>query len=556
MERIFISYKRADKDVVFPVKDQIEAAVGEKCWIDLEGIKSDAQFVDEIITHIDAASIVIFMYSQCHTKIQNYKTDWTIREISYAFCQNKRIIFVNIDKAPLLKWFQFMFSQHQQIDATSSEEFDRLLRDLKEWLSAPIIKNEESAPEIKTPKQIEFFTAGLSYYYTDYSLCATLKGAGEATDTDLIVPSVIYKDNMAYVVTAVEEQAFNERDNITSVVLPDSITDIGRKAFANCSRLLSVKLPSSLKYIRYRTFADCVSLSSIDIPGSVVEIEREAFEGCRSLSYIEIPEGVRKIEMNTFCMCVHLESVSVPNSILDIEAYAFYNCSSLKSINLPPSLVTIEESVFEGCHDLCSVEIPFRVKVIRKNAFRYCSSLETVTIPDSVKIIKEYAFFGCSNMHSLTFLDRLYSSRVETIPEGAFGDCTMLYHVEFPERVQEIGREAFKNCECLERITIPASMKVIREGAFENCKRLTDISISDDASFRIESRAFKDCLSLDVVNLPLRAYYNGNGDDTREDYDESFFSFPKECHVTIGATKKEQGSLSLFERIRMFFMSW
>ena len=79
MARIFISYKRADKDKVFPLKDQIEAALGEKCWIDVEGIKSDAQFVDEIITNIDAASIVIFMYSQCHTKIQNYKIDWTIR---------------------------------------------------------------------------------------------------------------------------------------------------------------------------------------------------------------------------------------------------------------------------------------------------------------------------------------------------------------------------------------------------------------------------------------------------------------------------------------------
>ena len=44
MPRIFISYKRADKDKVFPLKDKIEAATGEKCWIDLEGIESEGMY--------------------------------------------------------------------------------------------------------------------------------------------------------------------------------------------------------------------------------------------------------------------------------------------------------------------------------------------------------------------------------------------------------------------------------------------------------------------------------------------------------------------------------
>ena len=49
MSRIFISYKRADKDKVFELKEKIEAATGEKCWIDLDGIESDAQFVNIIM---------------------------------------------------------------------------------------------------------------------------------------------------------------------------------------------------------------------------------------------------------------------------------------------------------------------------------------------------------------------------------------------------------------------------------------------------------------------------------------------------------------------------
>ena len=37
MSRIFISYKRVDKDRAFKIKDQIESALGEKCWKDPDG---------------------------------------------------------------------------------------------------------------------------------------------------------------------------------------------------------------------------------------------------------------------------------------------------------------------------------------------------------------------------------------------------------------------------------------------------------------------------------------------------------------------------------------
>ena len=94
-KRIFISYKRHDKKRVFKIKNDIENAIGEKCWIDIDGIESDAQFVNVIIKAIDDADIFLFMYSKCHTKIVDFENDWTIREINYAQKSNKRIIFLN-----------------------------------------------------------------------------------------------------------------------------------------------------------------------------------------------------------------------------------------------------------------------------------------------------------------------------------------------------------------------------------------------------------------------------------------------------------------------------
>ena len=134
MSRIFISYKRADKNLVFPIKDKIEAVTGEKCWIDLDGIESDAQFVNVIMQAIEETDLFLFMYSQKHAAIKNYEKDWTIREIMYAQDLGKRIVFINLDNAPLSKWFKFMFGLKQQVDARSNSEFEGLLVDMRKWL--------------------------------------------------------------------------------------------------------------------------------------------------------------------------------------------------------------------------------------------------------------------------------------------------------------------------------------------------------------------------------------------------------------------------------------
>ena len=134
MARIFISYKRVDKDVVFPLKDRIEKALGEPCWIDLSGIESDAQFASVIINNIDEAEVFLFMYSKTHGNIKDFEKDWTIREINYAQEENKRIVFVNLDDTPLTKWFKFMFPRKEQVSVSSVDAVNALISDLKKWL--------------------------------------------------------------------------------------------------------------------------------------------------------------------------------------------------------------------------------------------------------------------------------------------------------------------------------------------------------------------------------------------------------------------------------------
>ena len=133
-KRLFISYKRKDKELVYKLQKTIEDGLEEKCWIDLEGIQSDAQFASVIINAIDKADVFLFMFSKTHTEITNFDKDWTIRELSYAQNSNKRIVFVNIDGTELINYLKFMFPNKQQVDATSPDAMQKLLCDLRGWL--------------------------------------------------------------------------------------------------------------------------------------------------------------------------------------------------------------------------------------------------------------------------------------------------------------------------------------------------------------------------------------------------------------------------------------
>ena len=89
MERIFISYKRDDKEKVFPIKDYIEKNVGETCWIDLDGIESDAQFKSVIRRAVNNAVIFLFIYSNAHTKIKEEdRWDLPLTDCAFDFVPN------------------------------------------------------------------------------------------------------------------------------------------------------------------------------------------------------------------------------------------------------------------------------------------------------------------------------------------------------------------------------------------------------------------------------------------------------------------------------------
>ena len=289
---------------------------------------------------------------------------------------------------------------------------------------------------------------------------------------------------------------FRDCMNLTSITIPNSVTEIGISTFENCTNLEYMTMPNSVTSIGSSAFYGCSSLTSINIPGGVTRIWSDAFEGCSSLTSINISDGVTEIDSDAFKGCSSLTSITIPDSVTSIGYDAFEDCSSLTSINIPDGVTELYGSVFDHCSSLTSITIPDSVTSIGYDAFRCCSSLKNINIPNSVTSIGDSAFYGCSSLTSINIPDG-----VTSIGNWTFEDCSSLTSITIPDSVTSIGFRAFEGCSSLTSITIPDSVTSIDNDAFRGCTSLTSITIPNSVT-SIGDGAFRCCSSLTSINIP------------------------------------------------------
>ena len=406
-QRIFISYKRVDKDRVFAIKDGIEQATGEKCWIDLDGIESNAQFVAKIMRAIDECEIFLFMRSKEHNNITNLETDWTIREVNYALEEQKNIVIVNLDNTPMPKWFKFMFPNKQEIDATSPNKLARLNNDLREWLGiSPTneqdLAKSEQANQNTLPKG-EFQVGYLLYKASETGNEVSVTKYVNMDMPEIHIPSQIKYRNYIYDVVSIEDRAFEGCVDLVSVTIPDSVTKIGYGAFYHCESLTSITISNSITRIREDAFFGCESLTSINLPNNIKSIGNRTFFGCKALSAINLPNNITSIGEDAFSGCESLTSINLPNSIKSIGDRTFFDCKTLRSIIIPSNLTIIGWGIFRNCYLLESITFSNSITSIAGGAFENCKSLKSITIPHSVTSIEWEAFLGCSSLTTINY---------------------------------------------------------------------------------------------------------------------------------------------------------
>lgn len=198
-------------------------------------------------------------------------------------------------------------------------------------------------------------------------------------------------------ITNIGDRAFENCRYLTSIIIPDSVTEIGNYAFSN-SYITDITLPKNIKRISNGTFSGCIKLTKIIIPDGVTEIKDYAFNSCTALKEISIPDSVTEIGSSAFQLCEALQSITLPDGVTTIKSYTFNHCSLLSEINLPKNLVNVNLGAFYDCTSLFAVTLPDTVTTIGESAFNGCSALRKILIPSSVWVMGPNVFRFCYNL--------------------------------------------------------------------------------------------------------------------------------------------------------------
>ncbi|MBP3494995.1 MAG: leucine-rich repeat protein [Clostridia bacterium] len=475
-------------------------------------------------------------------------------------------------------------------DATCNESGERKKScpcgDVKvETVNATDIHNyvDRVCTECGKKKPSEGLEFGLVYETNTYELL----GLGTCKDTEIVVPSKY--ENLP--VTSIGNSAFWNATEITSIIIPDSITSLGDCVFEGCTSLIyneldngcylgsetnpymvlvkakdatitSCTVSDTAKFVCDSAFNGCTLLESVAISSSVTKIGNAAFFNCAKLTSITMPEGVTEIGYNAFYGCTQLASMTIPNSVTMIGQSAFNNCSSLKTLVIGNGVKTIPGAILKGCSSLESLTIPFvggsasatnasnstflgyifgtssyegSVGIYQENNgypysyYHIPKTLKNVVVTGG-SILKG-AFSGCKTLEKITVPNDL-----TVLEDKVFYNCESLNTVIGLDNLTKISNYAFSNCHLLRTFTIPKSVTTIGEYAFSDCKSLQGITLPDGVT-AIESNAFSNCSSLQEITIP-------NGVTAIGSYAFSGCSLLSRVTISDGVTKINSGAFS------------
>jgi len=300
-------------------------------------------------------------------------------------------------------------------------------------------------------------------------------------------------------IRAIYSWSFANSPQLTSVVIPDSVTFVGSSVFENCPKLAyncegplrylgnkenpyhvligantSLPFPEHLvinnktKVIAGRAVNSKLSLTSVYIPSSVVSIGENAFQGCKFLESVEIPDSVTDIDEGAFSNCTYLRSVTINDTWYVTDFKKIFANSGVSNVTLGKGVTSIgcvdyhtSSRVFSDCTELVSISIPDSVTCIGKEAFSGCTKLESITIPDSVDKIDDGTFAGCSSLSSV-----ILGRSVKRLSTSAFKRCTSLKTINIPDSLTSIEDDVFYGCSSLESMKLPSSVSHIGDRVF------------------------------------------------------------------------------------------
>lgn len=225
---------------------------------------------------------------------------------------------------------------------------------------------------------------------------------GEVTITEYIGTSehVLIPDTIdGLPVTALADKAFYEK-HVTTVVVPDSVTEIGDLCFSGDNYLVSLTLPDGLAELSYGALESCFRLMDFNLPKELKKISGSALQYNYYLTHLTLPSSLTEIEQMNFIGLHGLQSLTLAedNAAFKLDEtngllmtadgtrllHCFSDISSAEEIILPEGVKTVDPFAFHYDYDVERVVLPEGVETIGAMAFAMCPNLTEIVIPASV----------------------------------------------------------------------------------------------------------------------------------------------------------------------------
>ena len=375
---------------------------------------------------------------------------------------------------------------------------------------------------------------------------------------------------------------YQYKDNITSILVRSSITDIGDSSFYGCNNVTEITLPfvgvsrdatgytSNFGYIFGYTTGKDNTDSSCNLKVGDVYSEQDDWSYSNRVWYVyqitgntryyryydyKTPSSIKtvtitdatQIPSGAFANNKDVTKVVLNDGITSIGDYAFQN-NTIKDFSIPNYVETLGKYAFYNCKNLQDMFIPNSVTAIDAYTFYGCDGITKLSISENVAKIGDYAFYGCS---SLTVLN--IPNKVERIDWYAFANCTGISKINIPDSVTYLGRNAFENCKDVKSLNIGSGVSTIKEETFKNCSGLTSVEIPKTV-FSIGISAFEGCYNVTEITLPFvgasrdATGYTSNfgyifGYTTGKDNTDS------SCNLKVGDVYSEQDDWSYSNRV-------
>ena len=342
-------------------------------------------------------------------------------------------------------------------------------------------KPEELKPELMTLKEVVYGEwndsedGNWQFLPSEDGTCS-IKPLSNAMKTGAVV---IPEEVDGFTVISIGANAYASNRNITSIVVPDSIKEIGENAFKGATKIANFEA-IGVEKIGGGAFYGCTALVTFNAPNAV-----------------ELGDGV-------FEKCSKLNDVKVGASM--IPANQFKGCTALTDYDFT-GIETIGDSAFYGCKLLSGIDLS-GVKRIGNSAFRGCTGLTNLSL-NGVENIGDSAFYN-------TGLTSLTLTNIGTVGSSAFKSCSSLESVSL-NNVGEIGEGAFQSVSSITSLTLD-NTGIIKSDAFRRCTGLTELNIGSVGT--IEGSAFAECSNLtnviiDEVSGTVKEYaFNNSGVET------------------------------------------